>query len=527
MFYIKVFKIFPLLLVFIIILNPIYAFSAPADFSGGVNNEYRYEEVVFITGEPIKFSGNISISEREKDTEKTVSYKFDLTAEGEEKMKLKRTVSYATKYDVRNDKGQIIAQTELKKYNEKIEIGKDKYELEDYQFSKSDVIDKRAASDFYSGNFKGRKYYKINKDEGEVIIDISGGDVGYENFWGSTETQIIDYHISCQRLIIEQETEDNQDEKDEDKKDEDKKDEDKTKKEETKIKIHWDGTVGIQISDSMTKTLYYSDNEANLTSFDGGYTRKTNREMVSKYEFDLPKMKDDKPDKNKRNRDSISISADMVPKIERLVVPKFKDTRGHWAESYIEKLYSLDVFDESQNFFGPNAYMTRAEFTKGVIKACDIRIPKTDEKKAKRRKQPPEESPFKDVSVDAPEYDYIKGGLDKGIISGVSKELFAPNEPLTRAQAIAILIRALGFSNKAPNPGYYTSFADDNKIPNWAKDSIYVAREISLIEGDDYNRVNPDKKMSRAEASAMLVRFLEFLQNDLQRDYRENIILFK
>jgi len=32
--------------------------------------------------------------------------------------------------------------------------------------------------------------------------------------------------------------------------------------------------------------------------------------------------------------------------------------------------------------------------------------------------------------------------------------------------------------------------------------------------------------MTRAEASAMLVRFLEFLERDLQRDYRENIILF-
>jgi len=32
--------------------------------------------------------------------------------------------------------------------------------------------------------------------------------------------------------------------------------------------------------------------------------------------------------------------------------------------------------------------------------------------------------------------------------------------------------------------------------------------------------------MTRAESSAMLVRFLEFLEKDLQQDYRENIILY-
>ena len=219
----------------------------------------------------------------------------------------------------------------------------------------------------------------------------------------------------------------------------------------------------------------------------------------------------------------------MVPRVERLVVPKFRDVWGHWAEEYIGKLYSLDVFDESPNFFTPEAPMTRSEFTKGVIRACDIRSSMDDDtkkKKSRRREQPPEQSPFKDVSVEDADYEYIKQGLEKNIISGISKDSFKPNDPLTRAQAITILIRALGFGSKAPNPVYYTFFSDDDKIPSWARDSVYVAREIRIIEGDSYNRFNPNKVMTRAEASAMLVRFLEFLEKDLQSDYRENIILY-
>jgi len=209
-------------------------------------------------------------------------------------------------------------------------------------------------------------------------------------------------------------------------------------------------------------------------------------------------------------------------------VPKFRDVLGHWAEEYITKLYSLDVFDESQTFFAPEAPMTRAEFTKGVIRACDIRtfMDESQSKNTRRRKEPPEQSPFKDVSVTDQNYQYIKQGLEKNIITGVSKDMFMPNASLTRAEAVTILMRALGFASKAPNPGYYTSFADDDRIPSWAKDSVYVAREIGIVQGDSYNRFNPDKVMTRAEASAMLVRFLEFLEKDLQRDFRENIILF-
>ncbi|RKD22015.1 S-layer homology domain-containing protein [Caminicella sporogenes DSM 14501] len=489
-------KILIFTIIFLVFLS-FNSYASPVGFTGGVNDEYEYEEVVFITGEPIKFTGQIKINEREKNDVKTVNYRFDLKPEDKSiKGKLTRNITVETKFNNRNDKGQAIGQTSLTKFSEKIEIGDDKFELKDYQFSKSDIIDKRPASDFYSGNIKGRKYYTINKDEGKVVVDISGGDVGYENFWGSTETQILNYYIN-----YEKETDD--------------------------TKVNWNGTVKVQVSDSLSKKLKYSDNMVNLSSFNGGYIKVTDREIISKYEYNLPRLKDGIPYKDRRNSGEIELSKKMVPKIERLIVPKFRDVNGHWAESYIEKLYSLDVFDEKSEFFTPDIPMTRLEFTRAIIKACDIRtlIDKKD-RRSRRTKQEVEKSPFVDISADDKDYVYIKEGLSKGIIQGTSSGIFNPEGPLTRAQAITIIIRALGFNNKAPNPGYFTSFDDDRNIPDWARDSIYVAREIGIIRGDDNNRVYPNKVMTRAEASAMLVRFLEFLEKDLQKDYRENIVLF-
>ena len=489
-----------ILTIILIALMPLNSYGTPVGFSGGVNNEFEYEEVVFVTGEPIHFIGKVKKSERENDSEKTIRYTYDLEPkdadlEGE----LRRTLTVETAFDERNDKGQAIGETTITKYSEDIEIGEDEYELDDFQFSKSDVIDKRPASDFYSGNIKGRKVYLVNEgddNEGKVIIDISGGNVGYENFWGKTETQAIDYYINTNRKI------DGDD-------------------------ISWQGSVNIQVSDSLTKNLKYADNVVNLSSFNGGYAKVTNREIVSEYEYDLPRFDGLEPEKNKRERDDIKLSRKMVPKIERLIVPKFKDVGGHWAQGYIEKLYSLDVFDEESQFFTPDIPMTRSEFTRAIIKACNIRTLLDEEnnrRPRRRRNEPQEVSPFNDVPINDKDYAFIKEGLSKGIIKGSPNGLFNPEKSLTRAEAITILIRALGFESKSPTPGYYTSFDDDNAIPNWARDSIYVANEVGIIYGDNANRVNPNEVMTRAQASAMLVRFLEFLEKDLQRDYRENII---
>jgi len=495
-------KKYILFIAILILALPITSYSAPPDFSGGVNNEYAYEEVIFLSGEPIKFSGSFTVSEREKADEKTVTYKFNKLTPQDKTIDatLTRSITYETIYTNRNDKGQTIGQTTVTKYSEKIKISDTTYELEDYQFSKSDVIDNRPASDFYSGNMKGRKYYTINRNEGEVIVEITGGNVGYKNFWGNTETQIIDYNITSERNV---ETEDDESET-----------------------VQWQGTVSVQTSDSQTKTLKYTENEADYSSFNGGHIRITNSDMVSKYEYNLPKINNGEVNDKKRDRGTIYLNQTMVPKLERLIIPKFRDVKGHWAEEYIEKLYSLDVFDEESQFFSPELAATRLEFTKAVVRACDIRPDFEEKKTSSRRNTTVEISPFTDVQTEDSNYQYVKDAVNKKIITGVTETLFQPSEPLTRAQAITIMIRALGFESKAPNPGYYTSFDDDSKIPNWARDSIYVARELNLIQGDTYNRVNPSKVMTKAEASAMLVRFLEFLEKDLQRDYRENIINF-
>lgn len=484
------------------------AWSAPPDFGGGVNNEYEYEEVVFVSGTPIKFGGSgkdVNIKTSEKENSRTTTYKLKLTSTDPDfPGKLNRSVTYKTTLAQYSDKGQTTAQMEVDKFSEKIEIGDDKYELSDYQFSRSDIIDNRPASDYYSGSLKARKTYVVNKDEGKVTMDISGATVGYENFWGKTETQQLEYVIECDRLVT---MEDDEDEDTED--------------------VSWQGTVSITASDSMAKTLKYADNQATLSSFSGGHSRITNQDMYSRYDYNLPRIVDGQA-RGSRHRGNIELNLERSPCIERLVVPKFRDVAGHWAQDDIEKLYSLDVFEGAPSFFAPDAPMTRVDFTRAIVKGANMRASLVEEPRrtTRSRTKTVEVSPFYDVSTSSPDYQYIKDGVERGIISGISDNLFGPEEYLTRAQAITIMVRALGFENMVPTPGYHTSFTDDYSIPNWAVDSVYVAREIGLISGDAYNRINPNQQLTRGEASSMLVRFLNFLEQDLQRDYREDLVLF-
>lgn len=477
--------------------------ASPPDFAGGINDENVYEEIVFLSGSPVKFSseaGKFTVKETESGLVKTISYTIKLnsvTAGVTGSLQRSFKIIITSKPD--NNLGQTTNTAELKSFKETITIGADTYELKKdsgYQFSKSDIIDNRPASDFYSGNITARKYYQINDDEGKAIVDISGGIVGFENFWGSTETQIMNYTITENRVV------DNED-------------------------VSWEGTVKAVVSDSMAKRLEYTPNQADYSSFNGGYTKVTNHEMVSNYEYDLPEFDDGIPDDSERNIDQIELHRQMMPRVERLIVPKFRDTQGHWAQEAIEKLYGLGVYEGSTVFFLPAVPMTRLDFIHGVVKACDLRVGQTTDtvKKKAGKKAAPVVSPYSDLPATNPDYLYIKDAIDKGIVQSMSPDYFGAAEGITRAQAVSILIKALGFDNKAPSPPYQTEFADDAQIPAWARDSIYVAREIGLIGGDS-NYFRPNQVMTRAEASVMLDNFLVFIQKNLQEDYRDKIVLY-
>jgi len=448
------------------------------DFTGGIKNEYDYEEYIFITGEPIKFTGtskNISVTTKESKGKLTETYKLTLT--GPKGEKLARNFAYT--YDVTNydQIGQSTATGNVTKFTEKITINNATYTLADYQLSDSSVTDKRPASDYYAGNAIARKTYTTvvgsgrNAKTEEITVHIDSRDEGYENFWGAAETQITEYEIQFGDGEI--------------------------------------GTVTNKVSTAKSRVLEYNESDASLSSFKGNYKTISSADTLSQYEYDLPKTSG-----------TVSLEIEYMPKIEMLKIPKFRDLSSNWAREQIEKLYSLGILDDQSNFYSPNTPEQRYDFAVAIGKAIDIRVLEEKKKKATTT------TIFKDVKRTMKDYNYLEAAVKKGVIFGITPQTFEPDGFLTREQAATILVRALGLEGKAPDPNFATSYGDDYKISDYARDSVYVATELGLLKGDGGN-FNPKGILTRAESAAIIERFLRYLETDLKENYRDNILFYE
>lgn len=159
--------------------------------------------------------------------------------------------------------------------------------------------------------------------------------------------------------------------------------------------------------------------------------------------------------------------------------------------------------------------------------------------------------PFYDVSASAWYYDAVKYVYDKGLMDGVDDHEFAPDATLTRAMVWTILARMEGvdttggatwyakaqewavakgisdgenpnaaitreqlvtmFYRMAGEPSVSGSITapDADSVSSWAKDAMIWAMDIGLIEGDENGAVTPTATATRAQAAAIIMRYIE------------------
>ena len=102
---------------------------------------------------------------------------------------------------------------------------------------------------------------------------------------------------------------------------------------------------------------------------------------------------------------------------------------------------------------------------------------------------------------------YVYALVNKGIIAGrqglEDKVFFSPKVTLTRAEAITILSRVLNLSEMSD-----TEFEDDENIPDWAREAVYMMYERGFISGYEDNTVRPMSNVTRAEAAAMIYNII-------------------
>ncbi len=84
-----------------------------------------------------------------------------------------------------------------------------------------------------------------------------------------------------------------------------------------------------------------------------------------------------------------------------------------------------------------------------------------------------------------------------------------PNDPLTRAQFSAVVVRMINRESTAQSLAHLeTNFNDDASIPSWARGYIQVAHSLGIIEGHPNGTFEPNGNVTYEQALVMLLRAL-------------------
>jgi uncharacterized repeat protein (TIGR02543 family) len=183
--------------------------------------------------------------------------------------------------------------------------------------------------------------------------------------------------------------------------------------------------------------------------------------------------------------------------------PVFTDIANHWAKEDIEFVIKSGLFrGTSDTTFSPNAVTTRGMFITALGRLANVDVSSYNK------------SSFTDVKMDAYYMGYIEWASKNNIINGIGNGKFAPDQSITREQMAVIMqnyAKVMGFM--LPQVHAENDFADERKINTYAKDAVKQIQMAGIMNGKSGNLFDPQGIATRAEASAVLRRFVEMMNS--------------
>jgi len=101
-------------------------------------------------------------------------------------------------------------------------------------------------------------------------------------------------------------------------------------------------------------------------------------------------------------------------------------------------------------------------------------------------------------------YGSIMEAVSRGIINGYADGSFKPDNVVSRAEIITMLMRGL----KSEVQAEATSFTDQKQIGSWAQPAIGQAIKLGYVKGYQDNTFRPNAQVTRQEFAAILTRIL-------------------
>lgn len=180
------------------------------------------------------------------------------------------------------------------------------------------------------------------------------------------------------------------------------------------------------------------------------------------------------------------------------------DIDGHWAEDYINELYyDGDISGYGDGRFGPDDNVTRAQILKIALLAFDLPVEEGD-------------SSFTDVSSSDWYANYVSSASgDLDIVSGYNDNTFKPDNPVTRAEALKIILKAAGVDAESAGGD---NFSDVDSVNDWFALYTAYAKSIDLIGGYSDGTFRGNQPITRAEVCKIVVELKDYLEDQTETE---------
>lgn len=172
----------------------------------------------------------------------------------------------------------------------------------------------------------------------------------------------------------------------------------------------------------------------------------------------------------------------------------FVDIDGHWGEEYICDLFELDTVNGySKYYFGPDEDVSRAEFLKMALLGAGKDVDGVSGYY------------YNDVSSSAWYYDYVTYATEEGYVEGYNDGNFRPNNDISRAEALVILLRIANEDDTEDDrvSSSDINFSDVDRY-DWFAWAVVLADELNLVRGYGDGTFGPGNDLSRAEAAKIV-----------------------
>lgn len=196
---------------------------------------------------------------------------------------------------------------------------------------------------------------------------------------------------------------------------------------------------------------------------------------------------------------ALTVGADSLTVTDEGRLPFEDVNENQWCYDEVCFCYANGLIKGMSSYsFAPQGSLTRAQF---VVMFANIEGVDTDGYEIKC---------FTDVKSGHWFYSAVAWAYNEGLVSGMSKNSFAPNQPMTRAQMATMLTNYMKHRYEVEtDAALLDGFSDKPKADYWYYESMAYAVSAGLIQGMPDGTLAPTAEITRAQAARIIMLFVK------------------